>query len=800
MGGIIAKVGKALAHVVKGESGQGALIAVLLLLALGALMIPPLLGLMQTGLKAGQVHESTMQEYYAADAGVEDGLWQIKNDQELSFPGYDEYAYSAYDPSYKWEYDPGEDINYKDVKVTIENVWVPQGLSAPSPGEARLIIEGTEEEPPKLMITGNVTGASEYQIKLTYYYGDEDPNGENLEVETIGIWLPPGFNYQGNCSLADDPDTQPYSTPGIEDYCSGKAVVWDFASVPLKNFPGATGYPMQRSFTFEFSPADKRPEAALSWIDTIGVSGIYYTWDADVKIYKISSVATDSTTLKQTTVEAHTAKIEVRKLGSAIAGDYHAIGATLMTATATTGEDRKYRNRLFRESSATIAEGDIPSNATIKAAWLYWSGWIEGAGDGQGVWSDDCHDFGDWNDGSRWSISGYWDREFRGRGGGSDADRTLTLNPGVVLLGEYYGLGYEVNISWEQRTEGWGLNQYDTFYFELSADGSFSGDWVEVFSGGNPESAFSYTIPNDYLTDNFRVRFFVEGFSDWGQYVYIDDITIYASAGSSVEDAKVNRVIFNDNQITTSEWQVEPTPDSTAPDSWSYSCYYDATDIVIAELDSDMSGTFTLGHWLEGSGYSLYPSGTTAYPLATPAVKTGGSYPTQYHWTYAGWSLLIIYSSPETKGHQLYLFDTFHYVGEGGAPTEVPFSISGFLAPDDTSGSHLTYFVGEGDDHWTGDSIEINGNPLSEPPDNPWNNIFNSYSNTITETTFKSGIDIDTFDMSAYIDPGDTSAEVILVTRRGAENVAEIYNLVYIILSFRSEVTTGGAISYLIKG
>ena len=796
-----------LAWIVKGESGQGALIAVLLLLALGALMIPPLLGLMQTGLKAGQVHESAMQEYYAADAGVEDGLWQIKNDQlSILFPppdGYDEYAYSDYNPSYKWEYDPGEDINDKDVRVTIENVWVPQISPVPDPDTARLIAEGTEEEPPKLMVTGSVTGASEYQIKLIYYWDDEeDENGGNLKVETIGIWLPPGFNYEGNCSLANDPDTQPYSTPDVEDYCSGKAVVWHFASVPLKNFPGGTGKPMQRSFTFEFSPADGSPAAALSWIDTTGVTAIDYTWDADVKIYRISSVATDPTTGKQTTVEAYTAKIEVRKLGSAISGDYHAIGATLMTATG----DERYRDRLYKESSATVAEGDIPSNATIEAAWLYWSGWIEGD---DAVWSDSCDNFNDWIPGNNWSVQppyGYGDKEFRGQGGGTIAYRTLTMhissNPTHSLDLSPYS-GQEVTISWEQREEqtGWGwptpqLEPGDCLKYAFSGDGggSWSEDFV-AFCDDDPSSSFSLTIPDEYVTNNFKIRFFLD-FDETNEYCYIDDISISVSAGSPVEDAKVNRVIFNGNQITTNQWQVKENVDQ--PGTWSYSCFYDATDIVTAELDPDTkSGVFTLGHVLEGEGYDLYPTGTTGYPLGTPALSTQ----TRYEWAYAGWSLVIIYSSPETKGHQLYLYDTFAYAAEdsnvdfdsSGSPGG---SISGFLAPDEIKdedyAARLTCFVGEGDDRYDGDYLAVNGSKLWDgTTSHSLNDVWNSKSVGLTA----SGIDIDTFTVEyPTIKPGDTSAQVDLPTE------TDSWNLVYIILSFRSEVTTGGAISYLIVG
>ena len=66
----------ALTKPVRDEKGQ-AMILVLILLVLGSLIIAPLLGFMSTGLLAGQMLEEKMGEIYTADAGVEDGLWNL---------------------------------------------------------------------------------------------------------------------------------------------------------------------------------------------------------------------------------------------------------------------------------------------------------------------------------------------------------------------------------------------------------------------------------------------------------------------------------------------------------------------------------------------------------------------------------------------------------------------------------------------------------------------------------------------------------------------------------------------------
>jgi hypothetical protein len=68
---------------IRGEKGQ-ALILVLILMLLGGLIIAPLLSYMSTGLKVGkEVYENRMAELYAADAGVENALYFMKNNRNL---------------------------------------------------------------------------------------------------------------------------------------------------------------------------------------------------------------------------------------------------------------------------------------------------------------------------------------------------------------------------------------------------------------------------------------------------------------------------------------------------------------------------------------------------------------------------------------------------------------------------------------------------------------------------------------------------------------------------------------------
>jgi len=69
---------RTLNKLIREERGQALIIAVILLLV-GALIITPLLGFIGTGLIVGQVFEEKMGGLYAADAGVENACWKLKN-------------------------------------------------------------------------------------------------------------------------------------------------------------------------------------------------------------------------------------------------------------------------------------------------------------------------------------------------------------------------------------------------------------------------------------------------------------------------------------------------------------------------------------------------------------------------------------------------------------------------------------------------------------------------------------------------------------------------------------------------
>jgi hypothetical protein len=110
----------------------------------------------------------------------------------------------------------------------------------------------------------------------------------------------------------------------------------------------------------------------------------------------------------------------------------------------------------------------------------------------------------------------------------------------------------------------------------------------------------------------------------------------------------------------------------------------------------------------------------------------------------------------------------------------------------------ITCFVGEGDEIYTGDTLKITGQQSghSEYLSNsasPWNNVWNGMSPGCSYP----GIDVDPFQVlwsDNILTPGDTRLHLDMNTTTDA------WNLIYIILSIRSETVTGGTENYVITG
>ncbi len=77
-------------------------------------------------------------------------------------------------------------------------------------------------------------------------------------------------------------------------------------------------------------------------------------------------------------------------------------------------------------------------------------------------------------------------------------------------------------VSWDQHTAG---SPDGSFYFAFSGDGG--GSWSSDIEASLSSESISYTIPDEYLTSNFKMKYFMDdGFNISSERVYMDNIAI----------------------------------------------------------------------------------------------------------------------------------------------------------------------------------------------------------------------------------------------------------------------------------
>jgi hypothetical protein len=98
------------------------------------------------------IYEDNTRQLYAAESGINDGIWYARYDDFSSIFGS---SYKQYDFQTTWDYDLEGTVNGYTVNVALENVWIPSNITPPSDIEARTIIENG-----LLMLSGSAPAES----------------------------------------------------------------------------------------------------------------------------------------------------------------------------------------------------------------------------------------------------------------------------------------------------------------------------------------------------------------------------------------------------------------------------------------------------------------------------------------------------------------------------------------------------------------------------------------------------------------------------------------------------------------
>ena len=240
------------------------LLIVLVMMTVGSLLIVPTLDFISTSINTGEVFEEKLEALYAAEAGVEDALWRMANDEPSSFP----YDYEL------------TDINGMTVEVVIEKITTIAGVEIGDFG-----VHATW-----MLIEKSITydaGIYSYNISIT------NNGAGNMKIEQILIDFPPGLEYvpgsTGGDFFNDDPTVVGDATTGITIY-------WQFDPHPT--------IPMTetREHFFELSgPPDVSGVEGHCCIEA-SRQDEGTVWDTDSNPFTVTAQAKDATGTVITTI------------------------------------------------------------------------------------------------------------------------------------------------------------------------------------------------------------------------------------------------------------------------------------------------------------------------------------------------------------------------------------------------------------------------------------------------------------------------------------------------------------------
>ncbi len=195
-------------------------------------------------------------------------------------------------------------------------------------------------------------------------------------------------------------------------------------------------------------------------------------------------------------------------------------------------------------------------------------------------------------------------------------------------------------------------------------------------------------------------------------------------------------------------------------------------EIKLNDVDIEPDRNYAMNYIT--SGYSLnffvavtdvtqqiLETGNAIYTVSELDVSANFTPPSPYCNTstnYAGWAIVIVYKDENLPLNQLNVYE-----GLKNVPEELSIILEN-LNVIDNEGASIGFVAWEGDSGLAvNETLQINGNVISNPPLNPPNNAFNG-TNSITGATNLYNMDLDIYGIQDNIQIGDTTAEISLTS------------------------------------
>jgi gliding motility-associated-like protein len=150
---------------------------------------------------------------------------------------------------------------------------------------------------------------------------------------------------------------------------------------------------------------------------------------------------------------------------------------------------------------------------------------------------------------------------------------------------------------------------------------------------------------------------------------------------------------------------------------------------------------------------------------------------------FAGWSIVIIYEDPDLPLNQLNVYDGLESVSSFNTSLTIELENLNVI---DNQGAKIGFLAWEGDAAIAvNETLQINGNIISNPPLNPPNNAFNS-TNSFTNSSELWNMDIDFYEIQDNIQVGDTNATITLTS---GQDFVMINNIITVLNSQLPDAT-----------
>ena len=147
---------------------------------------------------------------------------------------------------------------------------------------------------------------------------------------------------------------------------------------------------------------------------------------------------------------------------------------------------------------------------------------------------------------------------------------------------------------------------------------------------------------------------------------------------------------------------------------------------------------------------------------------------------FAGWAIIIIYKNDALPLNQLNFYE-----GMESVPDTITIILDSLNVLDD-EGAKIGFLAWEGDEGLSvTETLQINGDIISNPPLNPPDNAFNS-TNSFTNESNLFNMDIDFYNIEDNIEPGDTSAIISLTS---GQDFVMINNIITVLNSQLPDAT-----------